>query len=460
MKKPTRDSRRNFLKATGSAALVAPYILSNPSVLASSPADKLRMASIGTSIYANRFKTKGDRPGRGAVIGHTAATFGEMVACADVNRRSAEFFAKNYNGNCKVYTDYRELLARDDIDAVTIGTPDHWHVKIAIDALRAGKHVYCEKPLSLTIREGQQACAVAKESDRVFQIGTQQRSEFEQVFLKAVAIAQSGMLGDKLDCLISIETAQTGGPFKNTPCPDYIDWNMWLGQAPEVPYCPQRADFDFRWWYEYAGGQVTDWGAHHGDIAMWAMGMDQSGPTSIVSNAKVKIPQIANGFNVPSQFDLACEFEGGHKARIFSGNNELIIKGDKGKIRVNRRGLSGKPAEDLGVAHKVGQPAGSEGTGGEGPQWLQDKVNQLCKDKKPGSHMGNFVDCIKNGGQPISDVFSHHRSISLCHLANISLRLGRKVNWDPKNETFPGDDQANAMVSRKQREGFEIDVKV
>ena len=163
---------------------------------------------------------------------------------------------------------------------------------------------------------------------------------------------------------------------------------------------------------------------------------------------------------VPSQFDLACEFEGGHTARIFSGNNELIIKGDKGKIRVNRRGLSGKPAEDLGVAHKVGQPAGSEGTGGEGPQWLQDKVNQLCKDKQPGSHMGNFVDCIKNGGQPISDVFSHHRSISLCHLANISLRLGRKVNWDPKTETFPSDDQANAMISRKQRKGFEIDVEV
>ena len=327
MNKQNQDSRRSFLKATGAAAFAAPYVLSNPSILANSPSDKLGIASIGTSIYANRFKTKGNRPGRGAVIGHAAARFGEMVACADVNRRSAEFFAKNYDGNCQVYTDYRELLERDDVDAVTIGTPDHWHVKIAIDALRAGKHVYCEKPLSLTIREGQQACAVARESDRVFQIGTQQRSEFEQVFLKAVAIAQSGMLGDKLDCLISIETAKTGGPFQNTPCPDYIDWNMWLGQAPEVPYCPQRADFDFRWWYEYAGGQITDWGAHHGDIAMWAMGMDASGPTSIVSNIESSIPNIENGFNVPGKFDLACEFEGGHTARIFSGDNELIIKG-------------------------------------------------------------------------------------------------------------------------------------
>ncbi len=465
-----RSSRREFLKDTGaaaSAALAAPYIIGNPKVLSESPNDKLRLAAIGTSIYTDRYTGQGDHPGRGAVVGHEAATFGEMVAVADVNRNNAESFAEDYDGECKVYSDYRELLQRDDIDAVTIGTPDHWHVKIAIDALRAGKHVYCEKPLSLTIREGQQACKVAKETGKVFQVGTQQRSEYNQVFLKAVAIAQSGMLGDKLDCLISIGGAENGGPFENSTCPDHIDWNMWLGQAPEVPYCKQRGDFDFRWWFEYAGGQVTDWGAHHGDIAMWALGMDNSGPTSIMPNGVVSIPDMENGFNVPTNFDVGLQFKGGHTARLLSGKNELIISGENGKIRVNRGGLTGKPAEKLGVAHKVTDNewgAGPEATdgprGGSGPQWLQDKINELCKDKKPGNHMGNFVDCIKNGGVPISDVWSHHRAVSLCHLSNIALRLNRKLEWDPVAEAFPNDDQANAMVSRKQREGFEIDVEV
>ena len=465
-----QSTRRDFIKDSGiaaSAAFAAPYILANPSILSDSPNDNLRMAAIGTSIYVNRYTGDGEFGGRGAVVGHQLAKFGDMVAVADVNRRNAEFFAKDYDGNCQVYGDYRELLERKDIDAVTIGTPDHWHVKIAIDAMRAGKHVYCEKPLSLTIREGQQCCKVAKETGKVFQVGTQQRSEFAQVFLKAVAIAQSGMLGDKLDCLISIGGAEKGGPFQNKPCPDHIDWNMWLGQTPEVPYCPERGDFDFRWWFEYAGGQVTDWGAHHGDIAMWALGMDDSGPTSITPNGKVEIPQIENGYNVPATFDVALEFEGGHTARLYSGKNELIIKGDKGKIRVNRGGLTGKPAEQLGVAHKISKDewgtdkAPENGPkGGLGPQWIQDAIDKLCKGKKPGNHMGNFVDCIKNGGIPISDVWSHHRAVSLCHLSNIALRLGRQVDWDPKTEKFVGDDEANSMVKRKQREGFEIDVEV
>ena len=149
---------------------------------------------------------------------------------------------------------------------------------------------------------------------------------------------------------------------------------------------------------------------------------------------------------------------------MYSGNNELIIKGDKGKIRVNRGGLTGKPAEELGVAHIFSKPdpkpSKDQPSGGPGPQWLQDAVDKLCKGKQPGSHMGNFVDCIKNGGLPISDVWSHHRSISLCHLSNIALRLNRAVKWDPKTETFPSDDEANAMLSRKQREGFEIDVEI
>jgi myo-inositol 2-dehydrogenase / D-chiro-inositol 1-dehydrogenase len=467
-KKPLAStSRRTFLKTSAAATAVAtPYLwVRSQQAMAQAPSDRIRVGAIGTSIYTNRYTGDGDHPGRGALVGHQAGAIGEMVAVADVNRRNAEFFAKEYKGNCQIYNNYEELIARDDIDAVTIGTPDHWHAKIAIDAMRAGKHVYCEKPMTLTIREGQQICKVVKETGKVFQVGTQQRSEFDQVFLNAVAIAQSGVLGDKLDCLISVGTGTKGGPFATKDAPEHIDWDRWLGQAPKVPYCPERGDFDFRWWLEYSGGQVTDWGVHHGDIAMWAMKMDNGGPTKI--EGKGNFPKVENGFNVAYDFDCKFEFEGGHTARLYSGNNELIISGSKGKIRVNRGGLTGKPAEELGVAHKIGKDDWGSGekdksapNGGLGPDWLQEAVEKLCHGKKPGNHMGNFFECIREGGMTISDPFSHHRSVSLCHLANIAMICDRPLTWDPAKEVFVGDDQANSMIEREQREGFKIDVKV
>ncbi|HBE69222.1 MAG TPA: dehydrogenase [Planctomycetaceae bacterium] len=461
--KSTQQPNRRRFVATGAACAV-PALWLPKRGYGQSANDRLNVAAIGTSIYTDRYTGDGDHPGRGAVVGHQAGKLGDMVAVADVNSRNAEFFAQQYDGNCQIYKDYEDVLAREDVDAVTIGTPDHWHAKIAIDAMKAGKHVYCEKPLSLTVAEGQQVCKVATETGKVFQVGTQQRSEFDQIFLKAVAIAQSGMLGDKLHCLISVGTGEKGGPFENSPAPDHIDWDKWLGQTPEVPYCKERGDYDFRWWLEYSGGQVTDWGVHHGDIAMWAMGMHDSGPTRI--EGKGNYPDVENGFNVAVDFDCNFEFEGGHTARLYSGKNELIIGGEKGRIRVNRGGLTGRPAEQLGVAHKItknewgtGEKANDpKAGGGMGPQWLQDAVDKLCHGKEPGNHMANFFECIKKGGMPISDVWSHHRSVSLCHLANIAMILDRPLSFDPNAEKFVKDDAANAMLSREQRPEYAIKV--
>ena len=457
-------SRRSFVAATAAGA-ATPYFFSASRAHAESANDKINVASIGTSIYTDRYTGDGDHPGRGAVVGHQAGELGNMVAVADVNDKAAAFFAERYDGNCETYKNYEDVLARDDVDAVTIGTPDHWHAKIAIDALRAGKHVYCEKPLTLTIREGQQIIKVAEETGKTFQVGTQQRSEFEQIFLKAIAIARSGMLGDKLHALISVGPGEAGGPFDNKPAPEYLDWDKWLGQCPEVPYCPQRCDFDYRWWLEYSGGQVTDWGAHHGDIALMALGMEDSGPTKIVG--KGTYPDVPNGFNVATQFDCAYEFPGGHTARLYSGKNELIISGDRGKIRVNRGGLTGRPAQELGVQLKnvksewhMNELSEAEREKLKGPAWLQEAVDKLCHGKKPGSHMGNFFDCIREGGQTISDVRSSHRSASLCHLANIAMTLGRPLTFDPERELFPDDDEANGMIERPQREKYAIDVEV
>ncbi|MBM4004791.1 MAG: Gfo/Idh/MocA family oxidoreductase [Planctomycetes bacterium] len=438
-----RPSRRAFLSnstVTAASALGVPLLVRTARGK-EAPSDRFNVGAIGTSIYSDRYTGKGDHPGRGAEIGHQAGRLGNMVAVADVNLRSARFFAERYEGKCELYQDYRKLLDRDDIDLVTIGTPDHWHAKIAIDAMRAGKDVYCEKPLTLTIREGQQIIKVMQETKRIVQVGTQQRSEFGAAFLKAVAIARSGRLGDRLDALVSVEKGTRGGPFENGDPPAELDWNVWLGQAPLVPYCKQRHDFDFRWWLEYSGGQVTDWGVHHMDIALWALGVEKTGPVELEGAGS--FGEIPNGFNVAHQFHCYFRYANGNVIRLFSGPNELIISGSKGRIRVNRGGLRGAIVEQMTAQEKAN---------------LDEEVYKLYGDREPTTHMQNFFDCVKSRRQPISDVESHHRCATNCHMANIAMKLERRLQWDPVKEEFLSDEQANAMRSREQRAGFEIDV--
>jgi len=222
--------------------------------------------------------------------------------------------------------------------------------------------------------------------------------------------------------------------------PEGLDWDFWLGQAPKVPYCPQRCDYDFRWWLEYSGGQVTDWGVHHTDIAVWALGLENTGPVEVEGTGD--FPNVENGYNVATAFECTMRFAGGREIRLTSGPNELILGGDKGRILVNRGRLVGKPVEQLTAADR---------------EWLDQEVLRLCRGKQPGDHMRNFFECIKDRSLPVSDVFSHHRSVSCCHLANIAMRLNRKVRWDPVKEDFLGDPEAGAMLRRKQRKPYVLD---
>jgi myo-inositol 2-dehydrogenase / D-chiro-inositol 1-dehydrogenase len=458
-------TRRGFLaRSAGAAAagLSVPYFFSSSQARAESKNDRLNVASIGVSIYRNVWGQAGPFDGRGTVIGHQAGALENMVACCDVNREHAESFASRYEGRCDVYADYREMLQREDIDAVTIGTPDHWHAAIAIAAMKAGKDVYCEKPLTLTIDEGNLICQVAKETGSVVQVGTQQRSEYDQMFLKAVAIARSGRLGEKLTALSSVGQPDfvanntSGGPFENAAPPEQLDWDFWLGQAPKVPYCPERCDYNFRWWLEYSGGQVTDWGVHHSDIALWALGGEQEGIATVEGTGDFPVlaasgsstadcldgrAKLPCSYNVARDFDCQMTLGNGNAIRLLSGKNELILSGDKGRIRVNRRGLSGKPVEQLNAAEQ---------------EWLDEEILRLCKGKKPGNHMANFFECVRDRSLPISDVFTHVSSVNACHMANISMILGRKLTWDSQKGAFVKDDEANRYVKRKQREGFEI----
>jgi predicted dehydrogenase len=445
-----QSSRREFIKSTAvsAGALAAPLWWRSASGQEAAN-DRLTLGAIGTGVYTNRYTGRGDHPGRGMTIALQAATLGDMVAVADVNLPHARFFQERLGKKLEICQDYRRLLDRQDIEAVTIGTPDHWHVKVAIDALRAGKHVYCEKPLSLTVDEGKQLLKVAEETGKVVQVGTQQRSEFARRFLKAIVIARSGRLGDKLHALVSVGRGEKGGPFENSDPPSELDWDMWLGQTPKVPYCKQRCDYDFRWWLAYSGGQVTDWGVHHMDIALWALGLENTGPVSI--EGKGAYPKVANGFDVAVDFDCNLTFADGQVCRLTSGTNELIITGEKGRIRVNRGGLSGRPVEELTPADE---------------DRINDEIVKLCHgkdpsgedgtDEKAGAHMHNFFDCIKDGGRTISDPWTHHRSVSACHLANIAMILGRRVEFDPVREDFIGDGEASAMLKREQRPEYSI----
>ncbi len=433
-------SRRQVLAASAAAA-ATPYFFWQERTIADETKSKNNRPLVG--CIGNGGMGRGDA--------QAIKQFGDIVANCDVDRNHAEKLNSDIaGGKSEIFEDYRKLLDRKDIELVTISTPDHWHTKIAIDALRAGKDVHCQKPLTLTIDEGKLLCKVVKETGRVFQVGTQQRSDDK--FLKAVALAQQGRIGKIKRVTVAIGGAPKGGTFKKTQAPTGLNWEMWLGQAPLVEYIQQRCHNDFRWWYEYSGGKMTDWGAHHVDIAQWAIGMDTSGPQTVeVVAAEHPVPYEKgyptkdDTFNAALTFNIKCMFANGVEMLIRDNapdlgfDNGVMFEGEKGRYFVNRGKLTGKPVEDLAT-----NPLGD------------DVLKALCKGKKWGNHMGNFVECTRDRSLPISDVYTHHRHLTTCHLANIAMRLGRPLKWDAATEQIVGDEEANAWQKRAQRKGYEI----
>lgn len=449
------STRRRFLKqsAVASGLIATPYIWTSSYARAADANSKPTVASIGVGGSRGRYN-------RGGSIARNAAKIGQMIAVCDVDKRHQEEFNNDLGGKLNRYTDYRELLEKEKPEVVTIGTPDHWHVPIALDALRSGADVYCEKPLTLTIQEGIDICKVVKETGKVFQVGTQQRSENDNRFLKAIAIVQSGRLGDNVNAYVAIGGAPQGGPFTAKASPDDLDWDMWVGPAPEAEYSEERRRM-FRWWLEYSGGKMTDWGAHHIDIAQWALGFQNSGPVSVSGSGKFPpiVPDnfnwnafldgeatLPDGYNAPNEFSIDLKFDNGSVMSVnhhykrgekTSFGNGILFEGDKGRIFVNRGKLEGKPIDQLTEKDNAD---------------LDAAIAKLYKGKKPGHHMRNFFECLEDRSDPVSDVYTHHRTMTSCHLCNIMLMLGRDLKWDPKNEKFIGDDQATALMSRKSRE--------
>jgi myo-inositol 2-dehydrogenase/D-chiro-inositol 1-dehydrogenase len=405
-----------------------------------------------------RVLSKNDRPligsigmgGQGTGIMRRAMEFGDIVAVCDVDRPRAEQAREQSGGNAEVHEEYRKLLERADIEAVTIGTPDHWHTAVALAALQAGKHVYCEKPLTLTIAEGKLLVDMVNKTGKTMQVGTQQRGDQFTLFGRAVATVRSGQLGKikKVTVQLPLSTSE-GGPFETKPIPEGLNWGFWLGQAPEAEYCPERCHYQFRWWYEYSGGVVTDWGAHHMDIAQWALNVEHAGPLSI-DGSQTRLPNIPNGYNTPKLVTIDYQYPDDVHLQLTAqppGDEGVLFEGEKGRLFVNRGRITGKAIEeqDADAALK---------------QQTMDQVTELFKGntERMGNHMGNFFEAFQHGKHPISDVASQHRSVSACHLGNISIRLGRKLAWDAEKEMFVDDDEANAWLSREQRSPYQISV--
>ena len=433
-------TRRSFLRATAGAlagAGATPYVFTAHAVDADKPRsknDRFRIAAVGMRY-------------QGTVITEIAADYGDIVAIADVDREIGEKAVEHFGGKATLYEDYRKMLDKEKIDAVMIGTPDHWHAKICIDAARAGLDIYCEKPLTLTIDEGKLLSKVIAETGRVLQVGSWQRSDHR--FRLACEMVRGGRIGKLQEVEVILGKNKTGGPFAVESPPPQLNWDLWQGQTPAVPYIKERSHYTFRWWYEYSGGQMTDWGAHHLDIAQWGIGADRTGPVEI--QGKARMPDVQNGYNVALDYEARYVFPNGVPMTVLdNGRNGIMFIGTEGRIFVNRGTISGKPVEDL-----AGAPLERE----DFRLYAHDNLDRPARMGKHDSilnHMGNFFDCVKTRNTPVSDVVSQHRSVSTCHLGNIAMRLGRPLRWDPEKELFVGDDEANQWLGRPQRAGYEI----
>src|SRR5229473_4179657 len=390
----------------------------------------------------------------------------QYLAVCDVDARHrarAASMLKQHGMDVQQYKDFRELLDRKDIDAVLIATPDHWHALVALDAIKKGKDVYCEKPLTLTINEGKVLVKAVRDKETVFQVGSQQRSD--QRFRLACELVRNGRIGRVKTVETRIGGAPQSPPIPKVEPPKELDWDFWLGPTPMVDYLElkqgnhtfTRCHYEFRWWYEYSGGKMTDWGAHHNDIAQWGLGMDGSGPVAVEAESTPP-PKENNRYNCHEHFKITYTYANG--AKVVCADTQLPDAPDP-KLIVQGRGGKERNVSENGILFV-----------GENGQWIF--VNReiiTASDKKlldeplsgnahrlevSNNHMGNFFDCLATRKRPICDVEVGHRSVTVCHLGVIALRSGMKLKWDPKEERCQ-DEEANKWLSREMRAPWKIE---
>jgi predicted dehydrogenase len=440
--------RRTFLNSLSSAA--APMVVSASALgQAGRPAasDRVTMGVIGTG-----------NQGIGDMRGFLRDPRVQVVAVCDVNRMSPGYWGGDIGGReparsfvewhyarekrsgkfkgCDMYEDFRDLLARKDIDAVLIALPDHWHAIPVIMAAKAGKDIYGEKPLSLTVAAGRAMSNAVRDNHRIFQTGSQQRSDAR--FRKACELVRNGRIGKlhTVTCGLPGGTPDLSGDADRRdpePVPDGFNYQMWLGPAPDVPYSPARCFVNFRWILDYSGGQITDWGGHHPDIAQWGMGTELTGPVEI-RNAAGKWSDDGL-YNTATEFTFEAIYDNGVRLVISNRTRGgVTFEGSDGSVWANRGAIQSKP-EDLVYAD------------------ITDREKHLYKSD---DHFRNFIDCVLSRAEPVAPIEQAHRTITIAHLGNIALKLGRNLKWDPVAERVVNDEEANRMLSRPMRDPWSL----
>lgn len=433
-------TRRRFVQTLAAAGVAGPLLLRSPSPARAAANERLTLGMIGVGTMG--------RSHVGRFLGYPDV---QIVAVADVvaerrehsQRTVEERYAKDqgqgtYRG-CAIYRDFRELLAMPGLDAVLIATPDHWHVIPAILAARAKKDIYCEKPLTLTIGEGRRLVDEVRKADVVFQTGSQQRTEFGGQFRQAAELVRNGRIGKVRTVRVGVGAPPVPCDLAEQPVPKGTDWDLWLGPAPWRGYneelCPKGVHKHFpafRNYREYAGGGLADMGAHHFDIAQWAMGVDRSGPVAVIPPDDPKATRGLRFIYASGVEMIHNQFEKGKDGKEIHA--DCVFEGDKGMILVSRGGIRSLP-----------------------DSILNDPIGPGEKHVYPStSHHGNWLDCIKTGKETICPAEVGHRSATICHLGNIGYRLHRKLTWDPVKEVFTDDAKASAELTREPRAKWKL----
>jgi len=434
-------TRRSFLRQTtgGAASLLAAPLFIAPGAVGRAaepaPSDRTVIGLIGCGDFGRRQHLGklmlNESRIRVAAVCDVDETH-RSAAAEDVRVRSGKLPA--------VYKDFRDLLDRSDIDAVVIATPDHWHALLAVAAIEAGKDVYCEKPLSYTVAEGRAMVAAARRYGAVFQTGSQQRSD-KYYFRQAHDLVRGGAIGRVERVALHIGESSTGNWQQPRTPPQGLDWDFWLGPAPYADYTPDRCHYYFRGHSDYAGGNITDSGAHQCDIAQWILGADDSGPTRVTGRGTFR-PDMPNDVAITFQAEFTYGQHRDAQVLVTSdpsprgGNVEIY--GTGGWLSVSRHRLQAEHPEILNAADAA----------------AVDYQNRLTESYA--GHYSNWLDCIRSRERPRCDVEIGHRSATLCHLTNIAIRLERPLQWDPQRQEFVDDEPANRYLSRPMRGSWHL----
>ncbi|MHC4206579.1 MAG: Gfo/Idh/MocA family protein [Planctomycetota bacterium] len=426
-------NRRDFLKRAAGASVASvgfPYLvqysaLGNAGTVAAS--ERITVGFIGTGSHGIDMNLKS----------FLAQADAQAVAVCDVDpvhlKQGLDTVNKKYgNKDCAAYKDFRELLARDDIDAVMISTPDHWHVPISIAAAKAGKDVECEKP-TLTIEEGRVLCDVIKCYGRVFQWSTEDRAVYE--YHRMCELVRNGRIGKVHTIRVELPSGpDTPGNPEPMPVPEGFDYDLWLGPAPWAPYTKDRIHWNFRWILDYSGGMLTDWGAHLLDGAQWGNNTEHTGPVEVEGKGKFFKDGL---YNTAYEYHIEYKYADGVRLIVTSGTPSLRFEGSEGWIG-NRGWRAPLQAEPKSILDSVIGP------------------NEIHLYTCKGGEQRNFLDCVKSRKDCYFPPEIGQRCFTIAHIGNISMLLGRKLRWNPEKERFINDEQANRMLSRAMRSPWRL----